>query len=81
MVLQAHQFISANLHNPCYTVKHANGKRSSHSNVTRAAATDHELCYYFYITIDELLNPESDERLVPCTVSLYDSCVTPQTTI
>ena len=23
------------------------------------AATDHELCYYYYTTIDELLNPET----------------------
>ena len=28
------------------------------------AATNHELCYYYYITMDELLNPETDERLV-----------------
>ena len=39
------------------------------------AATDHELCYYYYryITIDKLLNPETDERLV--LLRLYDSCV------
>ena len=27
------------------------------------AATD-ELCYYYYIAMEELLNPEIDERLV-----------------
>ena len=35
------------------------------------AATDHELCYYYYITMNELLNPETDERL--CT----DVCMIP----
>ena len=30
------------------------------------AATDHELCYYYHITVDELLSPH--------TVRLHDSC-------
>ena len=29
------------------------------------AATDHELCYY-YITMEELVNPETDKRLILC---------------
>ena len=29
------------------------------------------------VTMDELLNPETDERIAPaCTVCLYDFCVT-----
>ena len=35
-----------------------------HYTVYAEAATDHELCYDYYITMDELLNPETDERLV-----------------
>ena len=31
------------------------------------AATDHELCYYYYITMEELVNPETDKiRLILC---------------
>ena len=26
-------------------------------------ATDHELCYYYYITMEEPVNPETDKRL------------------
>ena len=37
------------------------------------AATDHELCYYYYITMEELVNPETDNKA--CTIGLYDSCV------
>ena len=47
--------LSAILRNPFYC------KASQGLN---EAATDHELCYYYYITMDELLNPETDERLV-----------------
>ena len=28
------------------------------------AATDHQLCYYYYITMEELENSETDKRLV-----------------
>ena len=30
------------------------------------AATEYELCHYCYITMNELLNPETDEKLVLC---------------
>ena len=26
------------------------------------AAADHELCYYYYITMEELVNPETDKK-------------------
>ena len=38
---------------------------AEYSDSTRHIPTkDHDLCYYCYITMDELLNPEIDERLV-----------------
>ena len=30
------------------------------------AATNHELCYYYYITMEELENSETDKKLVLC---------------
>ena len=37
------------------------------------AATDHELCYYYYITMEELVNPETDERLILCDTRVVQS--------
>ena len=37
------------------------------------AATDHKLCYYYYITIEELENPETDKRLVLCDTRVVQS--------
>ena len=37
------------------------------------AATDHELCYYYYITMQELVNPETDERLILCDTRVVQS--------
>ena len=37
------------------------------------AATDHELCYYYCITKEELVNPETDERLIPCDTRMVQS--------
>ena len=34
------------------------------------AATDHELYYHYYIIMDELLNPGTDEKLVLCVCNL-----------
>ena len=49
-------------------VKFSLGTRIPHYT---EAATDHNLCYHR--TIDELLNPETDKRLV--LLRLYASCV------
>ena len=60
---------------PC--VRHW-GKLSFHSNsflYTAAlckSCNGLDLCYYYLITLDELLNPESDERLVSCVCILYN---------
>ena len=37
------------------------------------AATDHELCCYYYITMEELVNPETDERLILCDTRVVQS--------
>ena len=34
------------------------------------APMDRELCYYYYITMDELLNPDTDERIVLCVCTI-----------
>ena len=36
------------------------------------AEADPELCYYYYITMEELVNLETDKKA--CTIGLYDSC-------
>ena len=46
------------------TVRQANGKLALTQIVTRVTAMDHQLSYYYYIAMDELLNPETGERLV-----------------
>ena len=37
------------------------------------AATDQELCYYYYITMEEPENPETDKRLVLCDTRVVQS--------
>ena len=37
------------------------------------AATDHELCYYYFITMEELVNPETDKRLILCDTRVVQS--------
>ena len=39
------------------------------------AAADHEFCYYYYITMEELVNPEIDKRLILCDTRVVQSGV------
>ena len=55
MVLQAHQFISA------FYIIPISARQAKLSK--KLQRTTSYVCYY-YITMDELLNPEKDERLV-----------------